>query len=181
MTLIQMKRQAFLVLGVFLLLAACTSTKPAEMPSLPDTVVYIVRHAEKADASPDTPLSTAGMARAEALADKLINEPISRIYATTLQRTQQTVALLAKAKGVAIVPLDPNDTDELVRRIKTDDPGQVIVVAGHSNTIPGIIQALNGTVIEPIEEHQFDRIYKVVLSASGTSRVEVMHFGIGTP
>jgi len=121
------------------------------------------------------------MARAEALADKLINEPISRIYATTLQRTQQTVALLAKAKGVAIVPLDPNDTDELVRRIKTDDPGQVIVVAGHSNTIPGIIQALNGTVVEPIEEHQFDRIYKVVLSADGTSRVDLLHFGVGTP
>lgn len=181
MELTQLKRQAFIVLGVFLLLAACTSSKPAEMPTLPDTVVYVVRHAEKADASPDTPLSTAGMARAEALADKLINEPISRIYATTLQRTQQTVALLAKAKGVAIVPLDPNNTDELVQRIKTDDLGQVILVAGHSNTIPGIIQALNGTVIEPIEEHQFDRIYKVVLSANGTSRVEVMQFGVGTP
>ena len=181
MTLIQMKRQAFLVLGVFMLLAACTSTKPAEMPTLPDTVVYVVRHAEKADASPDTPLSAAGMARAEALAEKLINEPITRIYATTLQRTQQTLAVLAKAKGIAIIPLDPNNTDELVQRIKTDDLGQVILVAGHSNTIPGIIQALNGTVIEPIEEHQFDRVYKVALSANGTSRVEVMHFGVGTP
>ncbi|MFZ1331289.1 MAG: phosphoglycerate mutase family protein [Flavobacteriales bacterium] len=181
MKLIEIKRQAFFMLGVFLLFASCTQTKPTAT-AVNDTIVYVVRHAEKADASdPDTPLSNAGIVRAEALARKLANENVSRIYATTLQRTQQTVSPLAKAIGVTIVPLEPHDIGELVRRIKTDDKGTVIVVAGHSNTVPGIVQALNGTVVDPIEESQFDRLYKVVLSADGTSRVDLLHYGTGTP
>ena len=47
----------------------------------------------------DPPLSPVGVTQAQSSADRLRNEPITALYATNMQRTQQTVAPLAAALG----------------------------------------------------------------------------------
>ncbi len=51
------------------------------------------------DGQGDPPLSPVGVTQAQSSADRLRNEPISALYATNMQRTQQTVAPLAAALG----------------------------------------------------------------------------------
>lgn len=77
------------------------------------TRVLLVRHGESAAAHPDRPFPTAcghgdpplhpeGEAQAEALGARLAaTEPIAAIYVTTLQRTHQTAAPLARRLGLS--------------------------------------------------------------------------------
>ena len=51
------------------------------------------------DGQGDPPLSPVGVTQAQSSADRLRNEPITALYATNMQRTQQTVAPLAAALG----------------------------------------------------------------------------------
>ena len=51
------------------------------------------------DGQGDPPLSPVGVTQAQSSADRLRNEPITALYATNMQRTQQTVEPLAAALG----------------------------------------------------------------------------------
>ncbi len=64
------------------------------------TSIFIVRHAEKADATKDTDLSEAGRSRADILAKTLRDAGITAIYTSEFKRTQETAAPLAKALGI---------------------------------------------------------------------------------
>jgi probable phosphoglycerate mutase len=81
--------------------------------SLPEgaTDLLIVRHGESAPARPDAPAPTVdghsdpelapeGREQAEKLAERLAHEHIDAIYVTTLRRTAQTAAPLAKRLGI---------------------------------------------------------------------------------
>ena len=146
----------------------------------PATVI-LVRHAEKLDPMDrDSPLSPAGMERAEALADTLARTGVQVIHATTLQRTQQTVAPLAEREGLRPVLLDPGATEELVRLIRSGNEGQVVLVAGHNNTVPTIVRALSGADIGAIPENRYDRLFKVTI-AGDAATVEELRYGKPTP
>ncbi len=106
---------------------------------------------------------------------------VQRIYATLKLRTQQTVAPLAKELGLEPVLLDPNAVEELVARIKAEDSGRVVLVAGHSNTVPAIVKGLSGTEVDGIPEERFDRLFKVIIAPDGTATVEELRYGVPTP
>lgn len=142
------------------------------------TTIYVVRHAEKLDpADRDSPLSAVGESRAKALADRLAKAGVSRIYATTLIRTQQTVAPLARARSIEPELLEPFALDSLVTRIRTLDQGQVVLVAGHNNTVPVIVQRLSGVEVDGIPEDVYDRLYKVTIAPDGAASVEQLSYG----
>jgi probable phosphoglycerate mutase len=78
--------------------------------------IVLVRHGASADAIPgepfdlvgghsDPPLAPAGERQAHAVARRLANEPPGAIFATNLQRTQQTAAPLAELTGLEPVIL----------------------------------------------------------------------------
>ena len=145
---------ATLVLGV----AARAAAQPT---------VFVVRHAERADAAPGAPpmmasdpdLSNVGKARAEALAAMLRDVRLSAIYATEFKRTQQTAAPTAARQKVAVTTLPSRDTAALIEKLKTAT-GNVLVV-GHSNTVPEIVKALGGTEAVTIGDADFDNIFIV--------------------
>lgn len=86
------------------------------------TELLLVRHGESEAARPDSPfplvdghgdpaLAPDGQIQAERVADRLAGEPIDAIYVTTLRRTAQTAAPLAKRLG--LTPLLAADLREV--------------------------------------------------------------------
>lgn len=151
------------------------------------TTVLLVRHAEKAmegdpelvGAPPaDPPLNAAGRERARALARTLGEAGVTAIYASEFARTRQTVEPLAEALGLEITTHSAADTSGLVERLRAGHSGGVVVIAGHSNTVPAIIEALGAGAIEPIEEGwEYDNLYVVVLEAPGRAQVSTLKYG----
>lgn len=139
-----------------------------------DTTIIVIRHAEKAQDDPKDPsLSEAGIARGQALAKVLADHPLSAGYATQYRRTQLTAepALQARGLKVQLLPVTMDNAsgygDALAKLIRSQHRGQTVLVVGHSNTVPGIVLALSGVTIAPIEESEFDRIYVITLPHRG--------------
>ena len=119
-------------------------------------VLFLVRHAEKVDNSRNALLSPAGEARAHALAEKLREAGITAIFATEVQRTQQTAAPVAARLKLPVQVHKADDTAGLVELLKKQDRALVV---GHSNTLPEIAKAFGVTLEVPDEE--FDGLYVV--------------------
>jgi len=140
-------------------------------PSFAQRAVFVVRHAERADAgmsaTPDPRLSAAGEARAERLAALLAAAGVTAAYATEYRRTVTTVEPLARHLGLSIQQVPAKDTAALAGRIRASGPDDVVVVAGHSNTVPDILKALG--VAEPvtIADDEYDNLFIVVPRGSG--------------
>ena len=139
----------------FLLLSAFLSTATAQ------STIFIVRHAEKADATKDPDLSEAGRARAEALAKTLRDANITAIYATEFKRTQQTTAPLAKVLGITVTILPAKDNAALLAKLRAST-GNALVV-GHGDTIPDLIKALGMSDPINVAENDYDNLFAVVL------------------
>jgi broad specificity phosphatase PhoE len=104
-------------------------------------VVVIVRHSEKAtNGGNDPDLSSAGRARADALARILKDSGITAIFTSEFKRTQETAAPMAKSTHVTPTVVAAKDTAALVARLHQLN-GNALVV-GHDDTIPNIVKAL---------------------------------------
>lgn len=141
-------------------------------------VVVVVRHAETlADGSSDPPLSEAGRARAEALARIAASFDVEAVFATTFRRTLGTAGTAADWLGVRpqAVPITsagvPAHVSDVVARVRASDGAGVLVV-GHSNTVPAIVQSLTGIAVGPIGETEYGRLFVVRLPADGPPTVE---------
>lgn len=163
-------------------LRAQQAAKPA--PALSSTV-FVLRHAEKdprGDAR-DPALSEPGTARARALARLVAPAHPQHLFASEYQRTQRTLAPLSEALGTKVESRPAQDTAGLARELRALPPGSVSVVAGHSNTVPALVEALGGH-IERLEKGQlaessFERLFVVTLpppdSSLSTSVVELAY------
>jgi len=149
---------------VVLLLVAAAS------PALAQRAVIVVRHAEKVDQSSDAVLSEAGHARARALAALLAKAGVTAVYATQYQRTVQTVQPLADALKLQVQTMPADDTASLVERLRTRHASNVVLVAGHSNTVPEILNRLGHTETVTIPADDFGNVF-VVVPRPGSSPV----------
>ncbi len=139
------------------------------------TVVYLVRHAERAeDGTNDPPISDAGEARAHLLAEILRDTGIERVHSTDYKRTRATAAPLARRLGLPVETYEGSDLAGLAERIRADGGRHLVV--GHSNTTPDAVAALGGEPGPPIDEMEYDRLYVVTLTRDGASTV-LLRFG----
>lgn len=126
------------------------------------TTVYLIRHAEKADATPNTNLSIAGNQRAKNWAKHFAGKKIAAVYSTDYNRTVQTATPIAKQAVVEITKYNPRELD--LKKLARDYPGKEIVVIGHSNTIPGYVNtALGKHWYDEIDESEFGTLFEVVI------------------
>ena len=149
-----------LLLLLAAVLGACTNAPPAA----PDaTNLIVVRHAEKAaDPSRDPELTTAGEQRAARLAGLLAGEPLEAAYSTDFQRTRRTAQPAADAHGLDVAIYDAEQpAAEFAASLKQRHPGESVLVVGHSNTVPDIVAALCACDVAPIDESQYDNLYRV--------------------
>lgn len=130
------------------------------------TTFYIVRHAEKVDNSDNSPLSGAGKERAIVLKNLLKNKGIDNIFVSNFLRTQQTAAYLARS--LHKTPKRYRNTDEgnqiLVKELLSFTGNHSILIVGHTNNIPIIIDSLMGSPQHiAIPENDFDNMYIITI------------------
>lgn len=135
-----------------------------------EILVIAVRHAERSTDHPTDPsLSPAGHLRAQALAAVLEHTHISKIYTTQYLRTQQTAIPTSTVSGTPITlrPVDASNiatySADLANEIRYNNRGQAVLVVGHSNTIPKLVNILAGVPIPPIAEPEYNRIYTITI------------------
>ena len=107
------------------------------------SVIFIVRHCEKAMESTDNPnLAEEGKKRAEHLAEILKNTGIEAVYSTNYKRTMQTAEPLATVLKITPTAYEPREAvfGEMLRK-----SGKKVLVVGHSNTVPELLNQLTGT------------------------------------
>lgn len=163
------------------LLAASASPSSAQSKA---TTVYIVRHAEKASTpASDPPLTPAGKARAQILADTARADHVSAILTTQFERTKETAAPSAKALGITpeVIPAtSPSHVQAMAAAIRKH-AGQTVLVVEHSNTVPAIIAALGAKQPPAICDAEYDNLYVVRIAADGKATVKREHYGGRTP
>ena len=139
-------------------------------------VVYVVRHAERAeDGTSDPPISEAGRERASLLGDMLRDAGVTHIHTTDLKRTRQTGAPLAERLNLALEVYDPKDLPAFAARLRAT-PGRHLVL-GHSNTTPALVAALGGAPGDPIADNEYDRLYVLVIPPVGPITTTLLRYG----
>jgi broad specificity phosphatase PhoE len=136
-------------------------------------IVYVVRHAERADEparnQQDPPLSAAGQTRAARLEAMLAEAGVHAVYVTKYRRTQETAKPLAGK--LKITPeLMPDSVSALVADLKAHHGKDVVLLVAHSSTIPGIIKGLGGPAVQ-LEETDYSSLFVVVPSTGAASRL----------
>ena len=130
--------------------------------------IFIVRHAEKLDDSDDPPLSAEGYARAARLVGMLADVGIYAIYGTERQRTIQTAQPLADRLGLEIGAIPRAGTARLVETLRTSHTDDVVLVVGHSDTVPTILQALGVQEPMTIGDAEYDNVFLVIPRGNGS-------------
>jgi len=168
------KNPVIILLLIFLTLSKFSA-------SAQNTVIWLVRHAEKETINPterDPELSQLGLKRAADLGKVLQKEKISTIYSTNYKRTLATVTPLANALQLNPVTYNPKDAAATAGKVLQENKGKTALIVGHSNTIIPIIKALNYNVpLEELTDDDYDMLFKVVIDQSGKATVTISHYG----
>lgn len=150
------------------------------VPASAQKLVYVVRHAERADggagtgamtgAPADPLLSAAGEARASRLASLLADAGIKAIFVTEFKRTQDTGKPLAAKLGITPRLVPSRETNSLVAALQKDHANDIVLVIGHSNTLPAILKALGGPDVT-IADGDYDSLFIIVPRVGTMTRI----------
>ena len=145
--------------------------------------MIFVRHAEKAGPSADDPgLSLAGQRRATELARQLVDADVvagvDAIYSTPYRRTRETAQPVADALDLPVNIYDPSDNEAVLNTILKNHKGKIILVVGHSNTLPTLMADLGASKkVPPIAEYEYDNIYIISIPWFGKTKTIRLRFG----
>jgi len=136
------------------------------------SMIYLVRHGEKASIGKDPALTPQGQLRAQNIATTLHRTGIQAIFSTPTTRTLQTAQPLAQQLGLTVEHYDPATPKALVEKVKALH-GAVLVV-GHSNTLPELVRLFGGEPGADIADNEYDRLYQLVPAPDGALRTVVL-------
>lgn len=163
------------------LLLATVLTLMTAGPTLSQTVI-LVRHAEKVDASADPVLSDLGQQRAFDLAVALSGADLTHVFTSPLQRTVLTARPAAEAHAINpdVISFE-GGTEAHVRRVaervRSLPAEAVVLVVGHSNTVPLIAGALGETGPSEMRDCEYDRLTVISVEDDGDSPTVIGRYG----
>lgn len=163
---------------------ACTPAAGTRRALTATTTVYLTRHYEKAvgaEYGGDPPLTAAGEARAEALREALADVDLDGVYASQYERTRATVAptALARKRSVGRYATSQGAAATIDSLVAVHAGGNLLV-AGHSNTVPRMLDALVGEArYGDLDEADYGGLWRVTLAPGRApevvaSRVEAL-------
>ncbi len=166
------------------LAAQSSSMQKTSSRGSPATVI-LVRHAEKATTGGSDPsLSEAGQSRAKALAAAIADAHVTAIITTTFKRTFETAEPFGEARGVVIekVAITGDAAAHLaaVTAAIRKHPGEVVLVVGHSNTVPSLVHALGGPKLPDLCDASYSTLFTVV-PGKGSAPASVVRSRYGAP
>ncbi len=142
------------------------------------TTFIVLRHAETTGIGSNPNLSTDGLARAEALRRILANVPLSAVFASNYNRTKQTAQPTADDKSLAINIYDPLNQSPLVDDWLETYRGKTVLVLGHSNTVPSLLNLFLGSnTYQNLPDTEYDNLFIATVSEKG--RAKVLHLKYG--
>lgn len=168
-------------LGVWWLAAVVGAVLAPRLAVAQPSLVVLVRHGEKQPTPADDPsLSAAGEARAQALAEALVNTKPSTIIVSTRKRTAETAAVVAKQGGVTptVIALDANHVTAVAQAVLRATG--VVLVVGHSNTVPAIVAALGGPRLPDLCDASYASLFVLTPAANGRP-AQVVRASYGAP
>lgn len=115
----------------------------------------------------DVALTPDGVIRAAELVNVLGQAGISVIYSTEWERTQMTAEPIATHLSLDVLPY--TDVGALADQIRSNHAGKVILVVGHSDTVPLTMEALGADLMPNLTG--FDNLFMVTLGESGDVRL----------
>lgn len=167
-----MNRSSFLVV-LSLLMAGSVAAQPS--------TVILVRHAERATEPRADPLLTAeGSQRALDLAAALSSAGVNSIITTHLQRTQLTAKPLGDAIGQAPIVVRAGGAghpDSVAAAVMRRPAGEVVLVVGHSNTVPAIIAALGGPKMPDLCETEYANLFVMEMKIGSAPKLIKAKYG----
>lgn len=137
---------------------AIAADVPQSQPAVLSHSVFVVRHLQKAEGA-DPSLSAKGAANARHLAAMLKDKGVVAVFATPTRRAMETGQPLAKALGIAVTPYDPSNPAALAAKVAA--AGGPVLIVGHSNTVPDLVQLFGGARPARLSEQDFGTIYDV--------------------
>jgi phosphohistidine phosphatase SixA len=153
-------------------------------------LVFVLRHADKKRIPPNADdLTSAGIERAQLLARMLAESGVSTAYCSSAVRARRTLEPLKAALGAKLtinpVSIDGlgqpgKHVDAIVGAIKLLPAETVVVVVSHSDTVSAIIEGLGGNAVGPIDDHEFDRLFLLVMAAAASPALVRLRYGAAT-
>ena len=131
---------------------------PQVQPIAANHSVFVVRHLQKGEGA-DPALTPEGAANAVRLAAMLKGKGIVAVFASPTKRAMETGEPLAKALGIAVTPYDPGKPALLAAKVAAA-AGPVLII-GHSNTVPDLVQLFGGARPAPLSEQDFGTVYDI--------------------
>lgn len=148
--------------------------------TLPDTATtfILVRHAETTGIGSNPSLNTEGQARAIELSRILDNVPLEAVFSTNFNRTMQTAEPTATDKALSIGDYDPFNLDPFVDATIDSHKEGIVLVVGHSNTTPSLLNVLVGAnIYSDLPESEYDNLFVVTVFEKGRANVIHMKYG----
>jgi len=151
-------------------LVASTLLSAVSLGADEPVTIFVVRHADRPS---DDRLTPTGLQRAEELSESLRSVSLDSVFSTRTVRTMQTAAPSALASGVEITPYGgswmPGDWTRFVERLTSGEAGSNVLVVGHSNTVPQILELLG---VEARSAETYGDLFVVTLQ-DGAARLAV--------
>jgi phosphohistidine phosphatase SixA len=183
-----------LLIAVFVLMSGCASKAPLTVQSTPGTTTtyILVRHAEKANLTPESPLSEAGRQRALVLADTLAPMGVTAIYCPALRRNKETVQPLADRLNLEIRTISGwrlmntrRFAAEFLQATMAAHAGGVIVWVGNSSAVGDLGSNLQELYLRLGGRGQGPKAYHdlfvIVVSDTGAIDIQKRQYGQMTP
>ncbi len=151
-----------MLLPILLALAGCVTV---DDNAGGEPLYYVMRHLNTPEGQRDPDLLPEGTATAARVPAALARQRPVAIYVSDFKRTRQTAAAVAARWGLTPIVYNPADTPGLVARVRAG-PWPVLIV-GHSNTVPDIVEQLGGTRPAPLSHPDFGDLWRI--EANGTT------------
>lgn len=153
-------------------------------PVKPITTVFVIRHAEydwksglSMEENQKLHLNADGVARKEQLTKVLCKANVTAIFVTSYVRTQETAQQLAIVRKIKMK--NYNNVKNLIKDIKSSHVGANLLVVGHSNTVPEIIEELVPTSKITIVDNEFHNLFVVSLCGKDLDKASVVNLWYG--
>jgi broad specificity phosphatase PhoE len=150
-----------MIFAVLVALGGCAGMQRAS--STPD--IYVMRHLQTPAGVSDPNLTGEGQRVASLLANWFKRGKPAVIYVSNTKRAQQTAAPLARKLKIKPTIYNPKNTAALIAAVSRET--RTVLVVGHSNTVPDIIDGFGGQRPAPLVHEDFGDIWRI----DGRSRV----------